>query len=761
MSFKYDEELPVVVSILLFYAVLCYSGGILLQMQNGSACFWVSRWGYGLFTVSQIVTPLLPMALKVGQTMAARRLKEMGTLCMNPERIAISGKVHVFCFDKTGTLTKEGLDFRAIHCVTGEGGSFGELAEEVDTTAFGYANGGKEGQGDVKSMVKAMATCHAVTRYNDTFVGNQVEVRMLGATGWNLVEQEGQAPKVEPPGTPEDSLKIVKRFEFDHAKQTMSVVVKKGDEPTVAYAKGSFEKMKDLCTPDSLPALYDDVARNHASDGCYVLAVGVREVGPVGDDPAVERDMIEEAGTFKFIGLLLFRNELKGDTEKAILGLRDGNCRCVMITGDNAHCGSYIAKRCGMLDSETTLLLGELSKSGEVLWKPIGLGVSGEAQSTASLYEDNALDGVELGVTGKAFDVLIENGDLPRLLMHMRIFARMSPVGKVRAVRLFMDRGFITGMCGDGGNDCGALRAAHVGVALSEAEASVVSPFTSDTKSVMSCMDLIREGRASLATSFASYKFLIVYGQLFSLIKLCGYYFGTIMSPMAYATIDAAAVVVLSYFMTLSEPKSRLSKERPSSSLLSNVTIASVCGMHAMNVTIMTLCLRIIVAHPEYVKWPAEYTDLDHWWNLSNNWESSVLFAVAFPQFITAAVIFSFGSKHRKNVIQNVGLIVGWAIFYTFASAILLMDPNYVTYLYHMASENFNGEGSRFPIWATYQMKGGKASGPMDFNLRLQIWFIIGAGLILNVLWEFIFIIGPGRHWLFPRRGVTHPDLKP
>ena len=46
------------------------------------------------------------------------------------------------------------------------------------------------------------------------------------------------------------------------------------------------------------------------------------------------------------------------------------------------------------------------------------------------------------------------------------------------------DRGLIVGMCGDGGNDCGALRTAHAGIALSEAEASVVSPFTSRDKSV-------------------------------------------------------------------------------------------------------------------------------------------------------------------------------------------------------------------------------------------------------------------------------------
>ena len=88
---------------------------------------------------------------------------------------------------------------------------------------------------------------------------------------------------------------------------------------------------------------------------------------------------------------------------------------------------------------------------------------------------------------------------------------------------------------------------------------------------MVSCVDLLREGRGSLATSFASYKFLIMYGQLFSTIKLISYYYGVLMPPMAYVTIDGGAVIVLSYFMTRSEPKGYLAKERPSSSLLSQL----------------------------------------------------------------------------------------------------------------------------------------------------------------------------------------------
>ena len=49
----------------------------------------------------------------------------------------------------------------------------------------------------------------------------------------------------------------------------------------------------------------------------------------------------------------------------------------------------------------------------------------------------------------------------------------MRPEQKTWIVERLIDLDLHVGMCGDGTNDCGALKAAHLGVSLSTAEASI------------------------------------------------------------------------------------------------------------------------------------------------------------------------------------------------------------------------------------------------------------------------------------------------
>jgi len=147
MRFKYDEELPLVVCMLLVYAFACFILSLIFQANSGSESTWTTKWAYAIFTVSQIVSPLLPITLMVGQIMSSERLSEHGVFCLNPKRIAISGKIRVQCFDKTGTLTKEGLDFLG--------------AQEASREGFKHISGGSaEGIAGLNDLTRyALATC--------------------------------------------------------------------------------------------------------------------------------------------------------------------------------------------------------------------------------------------------------------------------------------------------------------------------------------------------------------------------------------------------------------------------------------------------------------------------------------------------------------------------------------------------------------------------------------------------------------------------
>ncbi|KAI5068182.1 hypothetical protein GOP47_0017102 [Adiantum capillus-veneris] len=737
MLFKYDEELPVVVILLLIYALVCFIISLLFMNMTGAETIWVTKWTYCIAIVNQIMSPLLPVALEVGQLQAVERLKTCGIFSLNPSRIAIAGKIRVFCFDKTGTLTKEGLDFIGVQ----------GLQRHGNEILFGSVKAFDKGD-EIDNLTRhGLATCHAVSKYGSRYVGNEVEVKMFQAVGWELIENFNE-PDVVYDGNSE-KLKVIKRYEFDHTRATMSVVVQDIQGSFAVYCKGSFEKLQQLCFQESLPEDYLRVAQKHALDGCYVLSLGYKSLG---DGLALEeilempRDVLEME--LQFVSLILFRNEPKADSQVAIKSVKEGEVRPVMVTGDNAQCGYYIAKQCGMVAPCAQIFLGEADADSSIFWVPMSAQMDDimESVQTAALFDrhQKGLESgvVELAVTGKVFNILRRSGWMEKLLFSVRIFARFSPEDKVLITNMYRDQGVIVGMCGDGGNDCGALRVAHAGIALSEAEASVVSPFTSKEKSILSVVDLLREGRGALHTSFACYKFLIMYGLMFSIFKLCCYWYGVIVCQMGYLFIDGVAVLTLGYAMTLSHPEDILGKARPTSSLLGSLNVSSVFGVWFINIMFLIGAIHFMASQPDYVKWPARYSHGANWWTLGDNWESTVLFFTMYFQFITSAFIFTFGSSFRKSVFHNWTIVVFYGSLMVLMSVLLLLPPSGFTSLWHVASEQFNSVNSSSPVWTLYQEAGGSSSPAMSFDFRLRLWLLIMGSLATIILWQKVFAEG-------------------
>ena len=344
MVFEYDEELRVVFGFLSIYAMALFGISVWLQTKI-SPLTWVSVFAFAAFTVSQILPPLLPVALVIGHTMSAERLKKKQILCVDPKRIAISGKIHAFMFDKTGTLTKQGLEFLGCHrcraasstqALSPQQQSLAPAAGAPGTVQFETSKAAYSAElAEPQDMLTwALATCHAVTTLNHPgsaeraeLVGNQVEVQMFRGCGWELEELHGQAPRVTSPVTRE-TLTIAKRFEFDHHTMTMSVVVRDMHGHVHAFCKGAPERVGALCTAASLPHDFDETARRHAMDGCYVIALSHAYLGAISDAQVGQllRAQVEGAGKLDFLGLMLFRNELKPDTKQA----RHSDCHSLL-----------------------------------------------------------------------------------------------------------------------------------------------------------------------------------------------------------------------------------------------------------------------------------------------------------------------------------------------------------------------------------------------------------------------------------------------
>jgi cation-transporting ATPase 13A2 len=95
-------------------------------------------------------------------------------------------------------------------------------------------------------------------------------------------------------------------------------------------------------------------------------------------------------------------------------------------------------------------------------------------------------------VTGNAFNQLFAGkvedvSDLKKQFLNCTtVFARTKPNDKAKIVMVYQHTGKTVSMCGDGANDCGALKQADIGLSLSPAEASISAPFTSQVTNISS-----------------------------------------------------------------------------------------------------------------------------------------------------------------------------------------------------------------------------------------------------------------------------------
>ncbi|XP_076085924.1 polyamine-transporting ATPase 13A3-like isoform X2 [Mytilus galloprovincialis] len=659
VDFKFERDTYKFVGVLAMIACLGFIYTVIMEIRNGKTAGQMILRCLDLITIT--VPPALPAALAVGIVFAQHRLKQLKIYCISPKAINVCGSINAVCFDKTGTLTEDGLMMKCV--VQVDNNQFQE-----DEDAMLLRNG---------PLVYNMATCHSLTIIDKNLSGDPLDLIMFEAIGWDL-EEPGQeecrfdmmvptvvfpSPKHHP-GSNNVQIGVVRQFTFTSSLQRMSVIVRNLiDDHFELYCKGAPEMIASLCNPQSVPEDFQSKLSSYTQHGYRVIAMGWKPLSSKMNFVKVQRVQREQVERdLTFLGFLVMENKLKPETTAVIQELKEADIRTIMVTGDNMLTALSVARECGMVNKPDHIIMVEcfmnsgLAEESQPAMEFVYAEDRNKPVEEISTDLDMKIQIEEVGgemfhfaVTGKSFSVLRQHfpDTLSKIVVRGTVFARMSPDQKAQLVEILQQIGYYVAMCGDGANDCGALKMAHSGISLSEAEASVASPFTSKTPNITCVPNLIKQGRAALVTSFGIFKYMACY-SLTQFTSVCIlYWIGINLTDFEFLYVDLFLLASLSITFGRTDAYPELSKDPPAFSLTSLLPITSIVLHMIIQVTVQIFSFVHVRQQPWFT--PHVPNEDDEY----ASYENSAVFYVSTYQFMTLAVTFAKGSPYRRSMFNN------------------------------------------------------------------------------------------------------------
>ncbi|CAG2164446.1 unnamed protein product [Oppiella nova] len=652
VDFKLNRHIHQFIGCLAALAFIGFIYTVVLKVQRGNPWHKILLKALDLITI--VIPPALPAAMTIGVVFAQSRLRRSNIFCISPRSINISGCINCVCFDKTGTLTEDDLNFAEVVPVNTDKNKFESAVDVLTELEFG-------------PLLVCLASCHSLTIIDDNIIGDALDQKMFDATEWQLEEPHVSdttkydllAPTVVKPKNKNvgPEVGILRQFPFSSSLQRMSVITRlsNGTEFEV-YAKGAPETISVLCDPNSLPDDFTDTLMEYTEKGFRVLALAYRPL-PAMTYPKMQRASREDLEkNLQFLGLLIMGNMLKPETTPIIETLLSANIRTVMITGDNMLTALSVARECNMIQPYHKVVLLEpdpLTYDEDIpslIWK-FANPVTKRRHSIVNfkLIDGQEKDRLHVAVTGKTFKILRDYYPdlLNKVAIRGTVFSRMAPEQKQQLVELLQNLGYIVGMCGDGANDMASLKQAHAGVSLSEAEASVASPFTSKTPNISCIPILIREGRASIVTSFGILKYMALYSltQFFSVIILYTFYSNLTDKEFLYEDLFLITLFVTLFGRT--EAFDQLNRKPPPSSLIGITPLFSI-ALQILLVAFIQV-IAIVIVWQQYWYRPHVTSDPE---DLQSH-DNYAVFASSVFQYITLSVVFSKGAPYRRPLYSN------------------------------------------------------------------------------------------------------------
>jgi len=363
----------------------------------------------------------LPAVMTITLAIGVQRMAARNAIVRHLPAVETLGSVSVICSDKTGTLTRNEMTVRTV--LTSEG--------RFEVSGGGYR---PEGAFELKGLVVDPA-CHPalgeLTR--SAILCNDAELRESGGA-WAVHGDPMEGALVSlgvKAGYDQELLRKqlprTDEIPFDAQHQFMATLHHSHEDGTTfAFIKGAPERLLAMCShqrgllgEEPLDrAFWRKATEATARQGRRMLAVAVKAL------PKGQRDLnfsdVEHGATL--LGLLSLVDPPREEVLAAIRECHEAGIGVKMITGDHAATAEAIARELKLAPDPKT-------------------------------------------ITGQALDQ-IDDTSLRKVAREVTVFARTSPLHKLRLVQALQAEDAVTAMTGDGVNDAPALKRADIGVAM-------------------------------------------------------------------------------------------------------------------------------------------------------------------------------------------------------------------------------------------------------------------------------------------------------
>lgn len=368
--------------------------------------------------VPEALAAIVTGALAIGMHQMAKR----NALVRKMSAVETLGCTTVICSDKTGTLTKGEMTVRKIF-------ADGRM---IEVTGVGYAPEGEFKGSDLvnplnnksfQMLLKGGALCNDASLEEKegkwTIKGDPTEgalIVLAVKAGFHQAEMRLENPRIE-------------ELPFSSERKRMTTIHQIADGKKMAFMKGAPEVVLEKCSHIIVDGEMRELGEKEkveilksnekmAQEALRVLGCAYRECADPFEcsEEYLEHHMV-------FIGLAGMMDPPREEVIEATKVCKQVGIKPIMITGDHKLTAVAIAKEIGIYKEGDMVLVGE------------------------ELAEKT-------------------DEELEKIVDKVTVYARVSPMDKLKIVKAWKKKGEVVAMTGDGVNDAPALKHADIGVAM-------------------------------------------------------------------------------------------------------------------------------------------------------------------------------------------------------------------------------------------------------------------------------------------------------